>query len=103
MGLLDKLKNGEYSTKVITTELGYHVIYKTKSYEKESLETLTNEIRSTLGKQYINDNQNTIGLEALQYYRKAHNMEIQDDEIKNQYVKYIQSLTSSSNANSTEN
>ena len=27
-----KLKDGEYSTSVITTELGYHVILKTKSY-----------------------------------------------------------------------
>ena len=34
------LKDGEYSTSVITTELGYHVILKVKTYEKDTLENL---------------------------------------------------------------
>ena len=31
----EELKDGEYSTEVITSELGYHIILKVKSYEKE--------------------------------------------------------------------
>lgn len=31
-----ELKDGEYSTEIITTELGYHVILKTKTGEKKS-------------------------------------------------------------------
>jgi foldase protein PrsA len=91
-----KLDDGEFSTTVITTELGYHIIYKTKSYEKDSLEDLKDEIVEILGEQYVTDNSSTISLEALQYYRKKYGMEIQDDEMKTQYAKYIQSLTLSS-------
>ena len=68
-----KLKDGEYSTSVITTELGYHVILKVKSYEKDTLENL-----------------------------KEYGMEIQDDEIKKQYSNYLQNaLASIASANSS--
>lgn len=86
-----ELKDGEYSTEVITTELGYHVIFKVKSYEKESLDDLKDEIRQTLAEDYISDNSD-VGLNALQHYRKEYGMEIQDDEINRQYSKYIQNL-----------
>ena len=84
-----KLKDGEYSTSVITTELGYHVILKDKIVE-------------TLGERYITKNQNSIGLNALQHYRKEYGMEIQDDEIKKQYSNYLQNaLASIASANSS--
>ncbi len=103
-----KLKDGEYSTSVITTELGYHVILKTKSYEKDTLENLKDEIRTTLGKKYVTKNQNSIGLTALQHYRKNYGMEIQDDELKKQYSNYIQNAlasiqSSNSNSNNSSN
>ena len=85
------LNDGEYSTEVITTELGYHVIYKIQSLEKDSLEDLEDEIRSTLGTEYINNN-NDAGINALQHYRREYGMEIQDDEINKQYSTYIQNL-----------
>ena len=61
-----KLEDGEYSTEVITTELGYHVILKIKAYEKDTLENLTDEIRETLGKEYMNNNSDAM-IKALQY------------------------------------
>lgn len=98
----EKLKDGEYSTKVITTELGYHVILKTKSYEKDTLENLKDKILETLAEEYITDNSSSVGLNALQHYRKEHGMEIQDDEIKKQYSNYIQNaLASIANAQSS--
>ena len=84
------LKDGEYSTSVITTELGYHVILKVKTYEKDTLENLKDSIIETLAEKYITDNQSSIGLNALQHYRKEYKMEIQDDEMKKQYSNYIQ-------------
>ena len=53
-----ELKVGAYSTEVITTELGYHVILKTNEYEKESLEDLKDEIRDILSEDYITDKSN---------------------------------------------
>lgn len=84
------LKDGEYSTSVITTELGYHVILKVKTYEKDTLENLKDGIKETLAEKYITNNKSSIGLNALQHYRKEYKMEIQDDEMKKQYSNYIQ-------------
>lgn len=84
------LKDGEYSTSVITTELGYHVILKVKTYEKDTLENLKDGIKETLAEKYVTNNQSSIGLNALQHYRKEYKMEIQDDEMKKQYSNYIQ-------------
>ena len=99
----EELKDGEYSTEVITSELGYHVILKIKSYEKEKLDDLKDEIIQTLSEDYIQNNDDA-GINALQHYRREYGMEIQDDEINRQYLNYIQNLLlqiqqSSSNSN----
>jgi len=96
-----KLNDGEYSTSIITTELGYHVILKTKSYEKDTLENLSDEIRTTLSETYIEDNQNTVGLSALQHYRKKYDMNIEDSELSKQYSNYIQNALASSSSSSS--
>lgn len=99
----EELKDGDYSTEVITSELGYHVILKIKSYEKEKLDDLKDEIIQTLSEDYIQNNDDA-GINALQHYRREYGMEIQDDEINRQYSNYIQNLLlqiqqSSSNSN----
>ena len=99
----EELKDGEYSTEVITSELGYHVILKVKSYEKEALDDIKDEIIQTLSEDYIQNNDD-VGINALQHYRREYGMEIQDDEINRQYSNYIQNLLlqiqqSSSNSN----
>lgn len=94
-----KLKDGEFSTKVITTELGYHVILKTKSYEKDTLDNLKDEIREKIAKNVIS-NSKDISVTALQHYRKKHGMEIQDSELKKQFNTYIQNLLTSMNQTS---
>lgn len=85
-----ELEVGEYSTEVITTELGYHVILKTNEYDKESLEDLQEEIRDTLSEDYITDNSSSIGFYALQHYRNEYGMDIVDDEVAKQYSDYVQ-------------
>ncbi len=86
-----KLDDGEYSTEVITTELGYHVILKVQSYEKDDLEDVEDEIIETLATEYINDNDD-VGIKALQHYRNAYGMDIVDDELSKQYSTYISNL-----------
>ena len=97
-----KLKDGSYSTDVITTELGYHVILKIKSYEKDTLENLKDEIKTTLGTEYINNNSDA-GIKALQHYRKEYGMEIEDSEINKQYSTYIQNMLASLQESSSSN
>lgn len=90
-----KLDVGEYSTSVITTELGYHVILVTAIYDKEDLEDVEDEIIEALAETYIEDNSDSIGLTALQHYRKEYGMEIVDSELKTQYSNYIQNALAS--------
>lgn len=85
-----KLKNGEFSTKVITTELGYHVIYRASQKEKAKLEDAKESIIETLSEDLLEED-TTIPGQALQHYRKKHGLEITDDEVQKQYANYVQS------------
>ena len=84
-----KLKDGEFSTEVITTELGYHVIYREASKEKASYEDVQDSIRDTLSENLLSED-SSITIKALQALRKEYGMEIVDSEIQSQYAKYIQ-------------
>ena len=89
------LKVGSYSTKVITTEAGYHVILKTAQDDKKSLEDLKDDIVSILGEEYTEENYTSIAFNALQHYCKEYGMDIVDDELAKQYSNYVQSAKAS--------
>lgn len=82
------LKDGEYSKSLITTELGYHVIFRESASEKVSLEDKKEEIKETLANQKLSEDA-TIRVTALDELRKEYGMEIQDSEIKTKYSNYI--------------
>lgn len=84
-----KLKDGEYSTTIITTELGYHVIIRLDTKEKAPIEDVTDSIKETLSEDYIKDHPEC-QVTALQELRKDNDLDFIDDELKSQYAKYIQ-------------
>lgn len=88
------LSDGEFSTEVITTELGYHVIYREASKEKASIEDVTDSIKETLAEELLNDDA-TVQIEALQQLRKDYGVDIVDSEIQSQYASYIQNALAS--------
>ena len=97
-----KLKDGEYSTSVITTELGYHVILRTKSHEKASLKDSKEKILDTLANELLNKDA-TIVVNSLTHYRKELGMDIQDSELQTQYSYYVQNqLANATNANANQ-
>ena len=97
-----KLQDGEYSTSVITTELGYEIIYRNASYEKKSIEDLSDSIKTKLGKKLLQEDA-TVSVNALDYYRKKYDADIQDDTLKKQYDNYLKnSLSQAANANKTQ-
>ncbi|MBQ8659499.1 MAG: peptidylprolyl isomerase [Bacilli bacterium] len=85
-----KLKDGEYSTSVITTELGYHVILRTETKEKASLEDVKDSIIESLATTYLEENP-VAQVKGLQEIRDEYEMEIQDTDIKAKYAESIQS------------
>ena len=91
-----KLKDGEFSTKVITTELGYHVIYRNNTKDKEPLEDIKDNIIETLANKKISEDTN-LALESKKYYRKLYNVEIIDSTLNKQYGIYLNNLANSSN------
>ena len=90
-----KLKDGEYSKSVITTKLGYHVIYRNASKEKESLDDLRDEIIDILVDRKQQED-SKIYIKSLKYYRELYNMNIVDDEIDRQYGIYVNNLLTAS-------
>ncbi len=97
-----KLKDGEFSTEVITTELGYHVIYREASKEKASLEDVKDNILETLSKELLGKD-NTLSIKALQELRKNYGMNIVDSEIQSQYAKYIQNALAAASKSDNDN
>lgn len=86
-----ELKVNEYTKEPVKTSYGYHIIKKTKEYDKDTLEKVKEEIIKTLADELINTNA-TVSITALTELRKDKGMKIEDSELKSSYNKYINSL-----------
>ena len=85
------LKDGKFTTKIVTTELGYHVVLRTETKEKAAIEDVKEDIVESLAADYLAEN-NVASVKALQEIRKAYDLEIVDSELKSQYAIYMQNL-----------
>lgn len=93
-----KIKDGKYSKSVITTELGYHVVYRNASKEKDTLENLKESIIKTLADRKI-EKDSKLNVKAMKYYRELYNVKITDSELDRQYGIYLNSSLNSSSTN----
>lgn len=91
------LKKGAYSTTPVKTTYGYHLILKLDEKEKDTLENLTDSIKEKLAQDLISDDANT-SVNALVELRKSYGVEFHDDELKEQYNRYINNLINSNNS-----
>ncbi len=85
------LKVNEYTKEPVKSTHGYHIILKTKEYEKAKLDDVKDEIISDLADELLQEDP-TISITALTELRKEKSMKIEDDNLKSQYNKYINSL-----------
>lgn len=83
-----KLKDNEYSKEPIKTTYGYHVILRTETKEKASLDELKDSIIETLTTNYVNDNAE-VSIKAMQALRDEYNMNITDSDLHTNYSNYI--------------
>ncbi len=88
----NKLEVGKYTTEPVETRFGYHIILKTKEYEKDPLEDVKDEIIDTLTDRKINSSE-TLSYEALDELRKDSGMSIEDSALNTQYENYIYNTT----------
>ena len=85
------LEDGEYSTEVITTELGYHVILKTKTGEKASYDDSVDSMKDAIAQEKLSDDQSLM-VDAVRYYRDLYELDIIDSEMDSQYGVYMNNL-----------
>lgn len=86
-----ELEDGEYSTELITTELGYHVILKTATGEKSSFEDVEDEMREAIADEKLSAD-SSLMIEAVRYYRELYELDIIDSEMDSQYGVYMNNL-----------
>ena len=89
-----KLKDGEFSTELITTEAGYHVILKTKTGEKASYEDSLENMKKEMTEDKLSEDK-TLITDAYKFYREKYELDIIDDELDNQYGTYMNNLINS--------
>ena len=85
------LKVNEYTKEPVKSSYGYHVIMKTKEYDKKELKEVKDDIITTLSEELVN-NDKTVSITALKELRKEKGMKIEDSELKSSYNKYMNSL-----------
>lgn len=88
------LKDGEYSKEVITTEEGYHVILKTKTGEKKSLEEEKDNMKTKITENKINEKPSIIA-DAIMYFKDKYDIKVIDSELDKQYGIYTNNLINS--------
>ncbi len=100
-----KLKDGEFSTEVITTESGYHVILKTKTGEKKSYDdSLDNMKDKIMQNKLASKDGQTLMVDAIKHYREIYELNIVDSEISTQYGRYMNNLINNAkNSANSEN
>ncbi len=93
-----QLKNGEFSTEIITTELGYHVILREDQKEKAAFDDVKDSVKQKLADNLMSEDA-TINTKAMQELRKEYEFNIVDSDLQSQYAKYIQSALSQKSEN----
>jgi len=83
------LNIGEYSKTPVKTSYGYHIIYKSEQKEKDTLENLKDEIKSTLAEEKV-ENTTNIEAYAMEALREEYDLKIYDAGLKVQYDDYMQ-------------
>ena len=99
----NELEDGEYSTEVITTELGYHVILKTATGEKASYDDSSDDMRKATTQDKLNEDESLM-VDAIRYYRDLYELDIIDSELDSQYSIYMNNLINAyENSSNTTN
>lgn len=86
-----ELKVGEFSTKVIETELGYHIIYKAASHDKDDLKDVEKTILQKLSDNALATDYYMI-INGLKHYREKYGFEINDKDLDKDYDDYMKNL-----------
>ena len=94
------LKVNEYTKEPVESEYGYHIILKTKEYDKKELDEVKDEIIKTLADEKLASDK-TIAIDALSELRKEYDFKIEDSSLESQYRKYMNNLLQQATSTTT--
>ena len=86
-----ELENGEYTKEPIKTKFGYHIILKENQKEKAELEEVEDDIKETLTENKLTED-SSLHYQKLIDIREENKITWKDDELKEQYEKYMDQL-----------
>lgn len=86
-----KLKDGKYTTSLVETSYGYHIIYRVETNDKEELSSVKDRIVASIVANKKEDDTNYYQ-KTLIIMRKEAGMEIKDTELKKVYNNFVDSI-----------
>ena len=86
-----KLKDGKYTTSLVETSYGYHIIYRVETNDKEKLSSVKDRIVASIVANKKEDDTNYYQ-KTLIIMRKEAGMEIKDTELKKVYNNFVDSI-----------
>ncbi len=86
-----ELKDGKYSTSPVQTTYGYHVIYRTKTLEKDKLDDIKDRVIAKVVENKKSEDTNYYQ-KALLVMREEAGFEIKDDTLNNLYNNFKKSI-----------
>ena len=87
------IKDGKYYTEAVKTSLGYHIVLRTKSYEKAELETVKSKIIASIVNEEMQTN-SSVAINAMQHYRNELGLKINDSQLNTAFNNYVTNLLS---------
>lgn len=95
-----KLEKGKYTKEPVESSYGYHIILKTGEKKKKSLKSVQSEIKKTLAKEKLTNDQ-SIYYESLIEIRKENKITFGDHDLEKMYQEYMDKLISNAKNNNT--
>ncbi len=92
----EKLSDGSYSSSLVKTSYGYHIIYRKSTTEKQSLKEVTTRIKNILSEVKQEEDSNLYAKTLIEM-RKEAGMDIKDTEIKSIYDYYVSTIEKANN------
>lgn len=86
-----KLKDGKYTTSLVETSYGYHIIYRVETNDKEELSSVKDRIVASIVANKKEDDTNYYQ-KTLIIMRKEAGMEIKDTVLKKVYNNFVDSI-----------
>ena len=87
----DELKDGEYTSKPVKSQYGYHIIYRVSAEDKQSLDDSKEEILTAMTEKVLATDE-LARYVAMKDLREKYNIKIYDTDIEYSYNEFLKQI-----------